>query len=247
MLTITVLPSSTLQRQTSCTSPSTAAMMLLERVSQPFGTCLASNRKMATVVRCSSSSNSSSSVKSSSAAVDRRAVLAQLAASAGCLVGLQGAITNTAAAEELTVAQAAAGGFIDWWKSRRTVNGGFKLLAPLYAAQQRLQQASDVLGAEAVGSSELLAALQLVRASSLNCYMFEALPDDTIETKASLFTQKFELSGEQSLQETAFLHVPTAPNILQQAAWSAKHAAGKAKGRCLGACVSCATSCMLCC
>ncbi|KAF6262560.1 hypothetical protein COO60DRAFT_1293449 [Scenedesmus sp. NREL 46B-D3] len=165
-------------------------MMLLERVSQPFGTCLASNRKMATVVRCSSSSNSSSSVKSSSAAVDRRAVLAQLAASAGCLVGLQGAITNTAAAEDLTVAQAAAGGFIDWWKSRRTVNGGFKLLAPLYAAQQRLQQASDVLGAEAVGSSELLAALQLVRASSLNCYMFEALPDDTIETKASLFTQK---------------------------------------------------------
>jgi hypothetical protein len=112
-------------------------------------------------------------------------------------VGLQGASSNPVAAEELTVAQAAAGGFIDWWKSRRTANGGYKLLAPLYAAQQRLQQASDVLNAEAVGNTELLEALQLVRASSLNCYMFEALPDDTIETKASLLTQKFELSGEK--------------------------------------------------
>lgn len=119
-------------------------------------------------------------------------MLTQLAASVSFLAGLQGANANPAAAEELTVAQAAAGGFIDWWKSRRTVNGGYKLLAPLYAAQQRLQQASDVLSTEAVGSTELLSALQLVRASSLNCYMFEALPDDTIETKASLLTQKFE-------------------------------------------------------
>lgn len=44
-------------------------------------------------------------------------------------------------------------------------------------------------------SSKVLEALQLVRASSLNCYMFEALPDDTIETKASLLTQQLELSG----------------------------------------------------
>jgi hypothetical protein len=128
-------------------------------------------------------------------------VLTHLATAAGCLVGLQGATAHPAAAEELTVAQAAAGGFIDWWKSRRTLNGGFKLLAPLYAAQQRLQQASDVLSAEEVGNEQLLSALQLVRASSLNCYMFEALPDDTIETKASLLTQKFELSGEKNLQE----------------------------------------------
>jgi hypothetical protein len=120
-------------------------------------------------------------------------------------VGLQAATANPAAAEELTVAQAAAGGFIDWWKSRRTLNGGFKLLAPLYAAQQRLQQASDVLNVEDVGNEQLLSALQLVRASSLNCYIFEALPDDTIETKASLLTQKFELSGENSLQESAIL------------------------------------------
>jgi hypothetical protein len=143
-------------------------------------------------------------------------VLTQLAGAVGCLVSLQGVNPNPAAAEELTVAQAAAGGFIEWWKSRRTANGGYKLLAPLYAAQQRLQQASDVLSAEALGSTELLSALQLVRASSLNCYMFEALPDDTIETKASLLTQKFELSGENKLRANICIVTCQRPCFLWQ-------------------------------
>lgn len=71
--------------------------------------------------------------------------------------------------------------------------GGAKLLNPLYVAQQRLQAASDLLS-QGTQPEELTAALQLVRSSSLNCYMFEALPDDTIETRASLLTQKYELS-----------------------------------------------------
>eukprot|EP00882_Tetradesmus_deserticola_P030706 GHRQ01034602.1.p1 GENE.GHRQ01034602.1~~GHRQ01034602.1.p1 ORF type:complete len:333 (-),score=69.93 GHRQ01034602.1:74-985(-) len=238
--TIAVLVAFTPRRDTSYISSSAAAMMLHKRLRQHFGSCrLESAREVALVVRCSSSCSSSSSAKSSSAAADRRGVLTQLAGAAGCLVGLQGVVANTAAAEELTVAQAAAGGFIDWWKSRRTANGGFKLLAPLYAAQQRLQQASDVLGAEAVGSGELLAALQLVRASSLNCYLFEALPDDTFETKASLLTQKYELSGEQSAQEISTrLGRSLHPAAMSK---SARRAAGQAKGRCLGAC-----ACQLC-
>lgn len=36
--------------------------------------------------------------------------------------------------------------------------------------------------------------LQLVRSSSLNCYAFEALPTDTLETRASLFTASSKLS-----------------------------------------------------
>jgi hypothetical protein len=35
---------------------------------------------------------------------------------------------------------------------------------------------------------------QTVRASSLNCYIFEALEGDTIETKASLLSQEYRLS-----------------------------------------------------
>lgn len=71
--------------------------------------------------------------------------------------------------------------------------GGAKLLNPLYVAQQRLQEASNLLQ-QGTQPEELTAALQLVRSSSLNCYIFEALPDDTIETRASLLTQKYELS-----------------------------------------------------
>jgi hypothetical protein len=90
---------------------------------------------------------------------------------------------------------AAENGYITWWKSRRTVNGGAKLLNPLYVAQRRLQEASDLLKQSSeLGGEDLTAALQLVRSSSLNCYMFEALPDDTIETRASLLTQKYEFS-----------------------------------------------------
>eukprot|EP00775_Hariotina_reticulata_P010337 gene10337-10494_t len=52
-----------------------------------------------------------------------------------------------------------------------------------------------MLADERVASSEgLKEVLQLVRSSSLNCYMFEALDEDTIETRASLMTQKWELS-----------------------------------------------------
>jgi hypothetical protein len=75
--------------------------------------------------------------------------------------------------------------------------GGAKLLNPLYVAQRRLQEASNLL-AQGIQPEDVTAALQLVKSSSLKCYKFEALPDDTIKTRASLLTQKYELSVSSS-------------------------------------------------
>ncbi|GIL90697.1 hypothetical protein Vretifemale_18472 [Volvox reticuliferus] len=58
-------------------------------------------------------------------------------------------------------------------------------------AQQRLEAASTML---ADGSGSMLEVLQLVRSSSLNCYLFDALPSDTLETRASLLTQSSKLT-----------------------------------------------------
>ncbi|KAF8073027.1 morn3 [Scenedesmus sp. PABB004] len=128
----------------------------------------------------------------------RRRLLAALAVNAALLGGCgvpRAAAEEAAGASGATLAQAAAGSFVGWWRGRRSANGGAKLLAPIYVAQRRLREADDMLSAaSSIGSDEALAALQLVRASSLNCYMFDALESDTIETKASLLTQKWQLS-----------------------------------------------------
>lgn len=116
-------------------------------------------------------------------ALPLRRQLLQLASTVP-LVAVSQLLAGPAAAENVYTA---------WWKSRRTANGGAKLLNPLYVAQQRLQEAFNLLQ-QGSGVDDLTAALQLVRSSSLNCYIFEASPDDTIETKASLLTQKLELS-----------------------------------------------------
>ncbi|GIL46592.1 hypothetical protein Vafri_3550 [Volvox africanus] len=81
-------------------------------------------------------------------------------------------------------------GTVEWWKARKRANSA-KLIAPIKVAQQRLEAASAML---ADGSGSMLEVLQLVRSSSLNCYLFEALPSDTLETRASLFTQSSNFS-----------------------------------------------------
>lgn len=148
---------------------------------QVFGSqapSLRCSRSAVVTVRCSSEPKLTSQGN-----FDRRSLLLQLA-SVPTLASLL--LPGTAAAEN---------SYVTWWKSRRTVNGGAKLLNPLYVAQRRLRQASDLLEQSSqLGGEDLTAALQLVRSSSLNCYMFEALPDDTIETRASLLTQKYEFS-----------------------------------------------------
>lgn len=91
---------------------------------------------------------------------------------------------------------------MEWWKSRKRANGGVKLLAPIKVAQQRLEAAAGMLekaqgdapAAGAYSGENITPVLQAVRASSLNCYLFEALPGDSFDTKASLFTIKQNLS-----------------------------------------------------
>ncbi|KAG2498514.1 hypothetical protein HYH03_003765 [Edaphochlamys debaryana] len=75
-------------------------------------------------------------------------------------------------------------GTVSWWKDRKKENS-FKLIAPLKVAQQRLEAAAGKLKEEA----SPVEVLQLVRSSSLNCYVYEALPGDSFETRTSLFTQ----------------------------------------------------------
>ncbi|PNH04374.1 hypothetical protein TSOC_009467, partial [Tetrabaena socialis] len=105
------------------------------------------------------------------------------------LLGALAAIGFAAVAPPAAQAGLLEGG-VEWWKGRRRANSA-KLIAPIKVAQQRLQAASAML---ADGSGSMLDVLQLVRASSLNCYMFEALPSDSLETRASLFTQSRQLS-----------------------------------------------------
>ncbi|GAX81642.1 hypothetical protein CEUSTIGMA_g9070.t1 [Chlamydomonas eustigma] len=89
-------------------------------------------------------------------------------------------------------------------------DGGAKMLAPFIVAQQRLRQADSSLEAAAAIASrsvaegspspmidtlpDLTASLRAVRASSLNCYLFEALPGDDTDTRASLITQQINIA-----------------------------------------------------
>lgn len=146
------------------------------------------SRPPAVRIQCSSLPNrpaqSQQNTASEPSSRDRRDFLLQLAVGLPAAASLLSA--GPAAAENVVAA---------FLKSRRTANGGAKLLNPLYVAQRRLQEASALLSQNAEPAAEdLTTALQLVRSSSLNCYIFEALPDDTFETRASLLTQKYELS-----------------------------------------------------
>ncbi|GFR44051.1 hypothetical protein Agub_g5211, partial [Astrephomene gubernaculifera] len=109
--------------------------------------------------------------------LDRRTVLF------GALAAIQGSLAPSSKAGMLD-------GTVEWWKGRKRANSA-KLIAPIKVAQQRLEAAAAML---ADGSGSMLDVLQLVRASSLNCYTFEALPGDSLETRASLLTQAANLS-----------------------------------------------------
>lgn len=122
----------------------------------------------------------------------RRELLRAGAAAAACVLTAMPAAPAAAEPNPIAV----------FWQGRQRQNGGIKLLAPLRAAQRRLQEAIDLLAGASgdasapVADAVIKSALQTVRASSLNCYVFEAMEDDTIETKASLFTQKFVTSAD---------------------------------------------------
>lgn len=97
----------------------------------------------------------------------------------------------------LSAAPAKAGGpvgqaAVAWWTGRQKANRA-KITAPIKAAQAKLAVAREALD-RGSDVAALRTALTQVRAGSLNCYIFEALPEDTIETKASLLTQQWAIS-----------------------------------------------------
>src|SRR5689334_22234880 len=98
-----------------------------------------SNTRPASVRCTAQGTNGGSQQSHQQQQVDRRAVLSCI--TSACVLSLQGP-----AAAEVDLRKTVANNFLDWWKSRRTQNGGAKLLNPIYVAKQRLQQASELLG-----------------------------------------------------------------------------------------------------
>lgn len=190
-------------------------MLLQQRLTKHTRSCRSSTSAVS--IKCSAHDSNARPQQShpQQQQVDRRHVLSCI--TSACILGLQGLAPGPAAAE-VDLKKAVASTFVDWWKSRRTINGGAKLLAPIYVAQQRLQQASELLNKSPVDSDVALEALQLVRASSLNCFMFEPLESDTIETRASILTQKYELSDPCTFRIILRNVTDLEPETAQQAA-----------------------------
>ena len=125
----------------------------------------------------------------------RRGVL-----SGGLLLGLTAMPMQLLTSVQPAQAASALGDFL---RGVQKQNGGVKLLAPIKVAAQRLQNAQTLLKAAAVGSTPaaaLTSVLQEVRSSSLNCYIFEADDTDSLETKASIFTQQVGISDPCTLR-----------------------------------------------
>ncbi|KAJ9533724.1 hypothetical protein QJQ45_026820 [Haematococcus lacustris] len=78
------------------------------------------------------------------------------------------------------------------WRSRQQANRDV-IIAPIKVAQERLEAALLMLDG-AQSPEQFATVLQAVRASSMNCYLYEALPDDSFETRASLVTQQLQFS-----------------------------------------------------
>jgi hypothetical protein len=106
----------------------TPSLMLHKSVTAQVGVQkLASScqRTPAVRIQCSSGRPAQPTHSASKPSQDRRSFLLQLAATATLLQAGPALADN---------------GFVQWWKSRRSANGGAKLLNPLYVAQARLQE-----------------------------------------------------------------------------------------------------------
>lgn len=112
----------------------------------------------------------------------------------GMLVGtatLMGPISPPQAEARTVVGESIAG----LWKNIQRQNGGVKILAPIRVAVERLAAADACLDAAST-PDEFISVLKAVRAASVNCYLFEALPGDDFETRASLITQQFVTTAD---------------------------------------------------
>eukprot|EP00798_Chlamydomonas_sp_ICE-L_P018004 gene18004-24413_t len=110
----------------------------------------------------------------------------------GILGGIMGGVSlltlvqDPAPAEARTAVGMALG---EAWKNVQRQNGGMKILAPIRGAIEKLTEGGALLEVAST-PEELTAALKTIRGSSLNCYVFEALPTDDFATRASLATQQ---------------------------------------------------------
>uniref|UniRef100_A0A7S3QL94 Uncharacterized protein n=1 Tax=Dunaliella tertiolecta TaxID=3047 RepID=A0A7S3QL94_DUNTE len=82
------------------------------------------------------------------------------------------------------------------WRDRQKANIDI-YLAPIRLSIRKLTDASALLQESSSSSPGTVyqEALQVVRGSSLNCYLFDPTTDDSIETRASLATQQYKLGN----------------------------------------------------
>ncbi|KAF5842303.1 hypothetical protein DUNSADRAFT_7956 [Dunaliella salina] len=79
------------------------------------------------------------------------------------------------------------------WRDRQKANIDI-YLAPIRLSIKKLADASALLQ-ESTSGTVYMEVLQIVRGSSLNCYLFDPTTDDSIETRASLATQQYKFGN----------------------------------------------------
>ncbi|KAK9820402.1 hypothetical protein WJX72_009982 [[Myrmecia] bisecta] len=128
----------------------------------------------------------------------RRAILLGAALTAAALVPQpQSAVAATSlpepAAKALGKVLKAPAEFL---KSRQRADGGIKLLAPIRSSRMRLQEAEAALRKQNIYEPDpeiYKEMLSTIRSASLNCYTFEALDNDSIETRASILQRQLKI------------------------------------------------------
>jgi len=104
-----------------------------------------------------------------------------------------GSMTVTGTTAPPSMASPVGEAIVSFWKGAQRQNGGAKILAPIRGALQRLSVASKMIEGSP-DQPQLSEALQLVRVSSMNCYIYEADDTDSTETRASLLTQQLKFA-----------------------------------------------------
>ncbi|CAL5222512.1 g4886 [Coccomyxa viridis] len=113
---------------------------------------------------------------------------------------VQTADAETALSPEL---RKALQGPVQFLKARQRSNGGEFLLSPIVVSRKRLEMAMQVLERQNVYDPDLLVyrtALGMIRSASLNCYIFDAEKNDTIETRMSLLQRQLGIGNACTFQ-----------------------------------------------
>lgn len=118
----------------------------------------------------------------------RREALWALAAAASLLAPLP-----ASAAADGSALRAVLRAPYEFYRSRQQQNDGAKILAPIRASRQKLQECLATLGGSP-GSSTYAAALDSLRSASMNCYDFDVFAAGSFEATSSLLQQKLRFA-----------------------------------------------------